>query len=163
MSQCLTDQSLRSLVDGALSDEEMSSVGNHLVQCEHCRQRADDLTNVKELIWARGMRGLSSDQLEISPAELAGSPREETAKRLAKLDFNHELDWLDPPREAGDLGAMGPYRVLRVLGYGGMGIVLLCRDATLDRMVAIKVLRSDRGDPRSRKRFVREGRSLIVE
>lgn len=52
----------------------------------------------------------------------------------------------------------GRYRVEAVLGRGGMGIVLRARHATLDDVVAIKLL-DDRyaSDPSALRRFVREG------
>ena len=54
-------------------------------------------------------------------------------------------------------GAVGPERigafgVLRFLGAGSFGMVYLCRDEQLDRLVAIKVPRSDRfSGPRRRR------------
>lgn len=54
---------------------------------------------------------------------------------------------------------LGPYRVLRELGRGAMGIVLLARDDKLERDVAIKVLRPDRNNQTNRQRFVREARA----
>jgi serine/threonine-protein kinase len=47
-----------------------------------------------------------------------------------------------------DLAArIGRYEVIRLLGQGGMGRVLLARDSVLGRYVAIKILRDDLGLP----------------
>src|SRR5271154_6343760 len=47
-----------------------------------------------------------------------------------------------------DLAArIGRYEVIRLLGQGGMGRVLLARDSVLERHVAIKILRDDLGLP----------------
>ncbi|MBA4187439.1 MAG: hypothetical protein C0467_05405 [Planctomycetaceae bacterium] len=50
---------------------------------------------------------------------------------------------------------IGKYVVLRELGQGGMGVVFEARDPTLDRPVAVKLVK-DRGDP---ERFLREARA----
>ena len=56
------------------------------------------------------------------------------------------------------LGAQ--YRIVRLLGRGGMGAVYLARDETLQRLVAIKVLPPEKGaDADSRERFRREART----
>ncbi|HUO87221.1 MAG TPA: protein kinase [Thermoanaerobaculia bacterium] len=53
----------------------------------------------------------------------------------------------------------GKYEILRTLGAGGMGEVVLARHLHLDEMRVIKVLRRDlAGDPDSQKRFLREAR-----
>ncbi|MFN8546646.1 MAG: serine/threonine-protein kinase [Candidatus Eisenbacteria bacterium] len=64
---------------------------------------------------------------------------------------------LDEPHEMPE--AIGPYRPLRELGRGGMGVVYLAR-AEDDRLVAIKTLRQDRISPAMRARFAREVESL---
>ena len=52
------------------------------------------------------------------------------------------------------------YEVREVLGHGGMGTVYLAYDTALDRLVAVKVLRSEvAGDPDLVDRFVREARA----
>jgi eukaryotic-like serine/threonine-protein kinase len=56
---------------------------------------------------------------------------------------------------------LGPYLVLSPLGVGGMGEVYRARDTTLDREVALKVVRTSlTDDPDRRRRFTREARLL---
>jgi serine/threonine protein kinase/Leucine-rich repeat (LRR) protein len=64
---------------------------------------------------------------------------------------------------AGEIGRLGPYRLLEVIGSGGMGIVFRGEDVPLRRMVAVKVLRTElAADPRSRERFLREARAAAA-
>ncbi|MFN9811906.1 MAG: protein kinase domain-containing protein [Deltaproteobacteria bacterium] len=56
--------------------------------------------------------------------------------------------------------SLAQYRIVRLLGEGGMGAVYEALDESLDRHVAIKTLLSDVAqDPESRKRFFREGKA----
>jgi tRNA A-37 threonylcarbamoyl transferase component Bud32/tetratricopeptide (TPR) repeat protein len=52
------------------------------------------------------------------------------------------------------------YEVERVLGVGGMGTVFLGRDVTLERRVAIKILRPELATATAAERFLREARLL---
>jgi eukaryotic-like serine/threonine-protein kinase len=53
---------------------------------------------------------------------------------------------------------VGPYKILRKLGEGGMGVVFVAEDERLHRAVAIKMIR-DAGDSSARERFFREARA----
>jgi len=54
----------------------------------------------------------------------------------------------------------GPYRILRLLGEGGMGVVYLAERKDLGTEVAIKVLRDAWLSPARRERFASEQRTL---
>jgi serine/threonine protein kinase len=59
--------------------------------------------------------------------------------------------------------ALGPYRLVRPLGAGGMGQVYLATDDRLGRQVAIKILTSDLALlPDLRMRFEREARAVAA-
>ncbi|MEZ4417626.1 MAG: serine/threonine-protein kinase [Gemmatimonadota bacterium] len=55
---------------------------------------------------------------------------------------------------------IGPYRILRVLGQGGMGVVYLGERPDLGARAAIKVLRDAALSPHRRERFLSEQRTL---
>ncbi len=54
----------------------------------------------------------------------------------------------------------GPYRIVRVLGQGGMGVVYLARRDDLGSLAAIKILRDAWLSPTRRDRFASEQRTL---
>ena len=58
---------------------------------------------------------------------------------------------------------LGPYELKRLLGRGGMGEVYEAIDTRLDRVIAIKLLRSEVvQDEIRRARFEREGKALAA-
>jgi serine/threonine protein kinase len=58
---------------------------------------------------------------------------------------------------------LGPYKVLRPIGQGGMGAVFLAEHTSLDRRVAIKVLSHEKAkDKLSIERFFREARAAAA-
>ncbi|MBI3298831.1 MAG: protein kinase [Elusimicrobia bacterium] len=64
-----------------------------------------------------------------------------------------------PPPHDG-LAASG-FRVEKKIGQGGMGVVYLGTDVSLDRPVAIKKMREEiRADPHERERFLREAKTV---
>jgi serine/threonine protein kinase len=70
------------------------------------------------------------------------------------------LDFLSPPRAADEIGRLGSYRILKVLGKGGMGVVFLAEDPQLQRTVALKAMLPEVANKASaRERFLREARA----
>ncbi|HEV8197609.1 MAG TPA: serine/threonine-protein kinase [Gemmatimonadales bacterium] len=58
------------------------------------------------------------------------------------------------------LQEFGPYRIISVLGEGGMGVVYLAERTDLGSMVAVKILRDAWLSPARRERFANEQRTL---
>ena len=66
---------------------------------------------------------------------------------------------LAPPQGPGELGRLAHFRILKKLGAGGMGMMLLAEDTTLLRMVALKIMlpKYAASEP-AKERFLREAR-----
>jgi len=68
--------------------------------------------------------------------------------------------FLRSPNQDGDIGFLGNYRVIRLLGDGAMGFVFLAKEMALDRRVALKVMRPEfSATPEGRERFIREAKA----
>jgi hypothetical protein len=73
------------------------------------------------------------------------------------------LEFLAPSQQPDELGRLGPFRVLRVLGAGGMGVVFLAEDSLLKRPVALKAMLPGLGASNAaRQRFLREAQSAAA-
>jgi tRNA A-37 threonylcarbamoyl transferase component Bud32/DNA-binding beta-propeller fold protein YncE len=87
----------------------------------------------------------------LESAAVTGEPAHDTADLCACLA---------PPEAADELGRLGNYRVLRILGAGGMGVVFEAEDLNLKRRVALKALLPTLGaSATARRRFLREARA----
>ena len=92
-------------------------------------------------------------------AASVGSDADETA-----ASPRHTGDWpktaFAPPAAPGEVGTLGPYRVLKELGAGGMGAVYLALDTRLNRKLALKVMLPEyAANPAAKERFLREARA----
>jgi len=67
------------------------------------------------------------------------------------------------PKNSVELDRVGDYKLVRVLGQGGMGIVYEAEDTRLGRRVAVKRMRPEvAADADHRRRFVREARAVAA-
>jgi eukaryotic-like serine/threonine-protein kinase len=88
-----------------------------------------------------------------------------TVDEIDKTDDSLEElpSMLAPPQAADEIGRLGPYRVLQVLGMGGMGVVFKAEDPGLDRIVALKAMLPQAAQKKSAKeRFLREARAAAA-
>jgi serine/threonine protein kinase len=71
-----------------------------------------------------------------------------------------EFSFLTPPQEPDEMGRLGPFRILSLLGSGSMGIVFRAEDSRLKRPVALKVMRPNYATKEEyRVRFLREAQA----
>ncbi|MCA9174839.1 MAG: serine/threonine protein kinase [Planctomycetales bacterium] len=151
------------MLDGSLSDEELRPLADHIEACHNCQDTLDDLSNVN-VTWS---------QKKTSP-EAQDDVLESVVRRIKALTntgISAETDsldeivpcWLDPSDTPGFLGRIDRYDVEKVLGRGGMGVVLQAVDRTLNRLVAIKVLAPHlAASGVARKRFLREAQAIAA-
>ncbi|MEL6106993.1 MAG: serine/threonine-protein kinase [Planctomycetota bacterium] len=144
-------------VPNAVTSRE--SIESHLSDCETCQRRLEQLS-VLDAMTLPAASALHDSRHSGSLVRLVASLKQQgaTPRRPANAEIVARL--LEPSDDPETLGMLGKYRVLEVLGQGGMGIVVKAIDPSLDRVVAIKILRPDLAATDSeRQRFVREAKA----
>ena len=125
---------------------------------------AGDLRGLLQCLPASAGEATPSADHEATPApsDLTG-PRTVTQPpgarpaRPTDSDAEDVCSLLAPPRRPDEMGRLGDYRVLKVLGSGGMGVVFLAEDTQLRRHVALKAMKPALAASASaRQRFLRE-------
>jgi len=165
---------LQNLLDGRLAETAQMSLEQHLEHCPECQQHLEHLavseSCVCELVKHIDQAGPASGSA-YWPAlkELQGSlgetlvPGRNTTPRSSASRGDVALDFLEPAEDPAYLGRLGHFEVARVVGHGGMGIVLEAYDSHLHRTVAVKVLDPELADDEvARQRFCREARAAAA-
>ena len=177
VSTCPDTADYQHLVLGDLATEEVERLAEHLEQCRRCTEAVQLLqtqdTLLESLREARKnvtpeTEGDRADQLieelsRLRPFADAGEGPNLSETALAAGAVDEGYDFLAPAEGSDELGRLGPYRVLKVLGAGGMGIVFHAEDPQLQRPVALKVMKPALArDERHRERFLREARAAAA-
>jgi serine/threonine protein kinase len=100
-----------------------------------------------------------------APSAGGSSPTEQQSLPRAPIGgINPEIArLLAPPQGPDELGRLGSYRILKVLGAGGMGVVFQAEDVLLKRPVALKaMLPGLSAVPTSRARFLQEAQAAAA-
>lgn len=106
-------------------------------------------------------RHMATERIEVQAWPPADAGRQRPVKDHGT--WAETFAFLGPPKGPDEIGWLGPYRVLKVLGRGGMGVVFLAEDRDLRRPVALKVLKLGKTASREdRQRFLREARAIAA-
>jgi tetratricopeptide (TPR) repeat protein len=163
---CPPPSELWDLVSEELDPSAKSGLCAHVAGCARCQAVLEEASDDAELsAWASGVKVHRPrvDYPEL-PA-LLQSLSERWQWRLATIGDrvptadDDSFGFLGPAVRPGDIGQIDGYFVESQIGRGGMGIVLLAFDPSLQRKVALKVMRPALADERARERFVREARA----
>lgn len=144
--------------DGGAAVGELTG---HVEHCEACQSRLAALA-ADATCWNEVRESLSDDgpswQPDASWTSGVALPRGERNLRDSAV-----RKLLAPPSHPELLGRLGRYDIERVIGAGGMGIVLKAHDSELNRPVAVKMLASHLAHVgAARERFAREGRAAAA-
>ena len=148
---CPSSESLRRIVIGEHSRDELERLAEHLETCEACRQAVEE------------MGGDISAPAEASPDdESAAVPPDNTVRMEAGQNSDRPLPQgipLDPPRDSKYIGYLDGYDIQRVIGAGAMGVVVKAYQESLNRAVAIKIMNPTLAQNAvARRRFLDEAR-----
>lgn len=169
---------LAELIEGQLVEPQLSELSAHLEECPACQAHVKTVPPSDLLIESLRGEAPAEDQIardaprplieklkQISrrPASAAAGVHDDTpgaGDETLISASGQRFDFLAPAEQADELGRLGHYRVLKVLGQGGMGVVFLADDSKLQRLVALKVmLPSVVSIPLAKERFLREARA----
>jgi serine/threonine protein kinase len=162
---CPSSADLRELLEGNVADSDQAGVVAHLDQCPSCQQSLEALAKGDSSF---AVTVLEQSEYKTPDANSAFWPALQQAEQTltvaapaaSKSSPEISLDFLDPSEDGSHLGSLSHFNIVRVVGRGGMGVVLHAVDTYLERDVAVKVLDPEVAkDELARTRFCREARA----
>lgn len=134
--------------------------------CQSCQNQIRQLSNTDVAWWNEAKQSWLESELPCSTASDQSNITLEFGPTLddSAIDVDRiSLEFLGPPTHPELLGRLGRYDILKVIGKGGMGVVLKAFDNELHRMVAIKILADHLASNSSaRRRFAREAQAAAA-
>ena len=189
ISPCPEAFSLKQFLRGRSPEEETDTIAEHVLTCDACALAIDDLVSDDRLFRVMeealpgvvgkqdppAMLGLMERLRQLEPAKSSASIEDavaqdtDTGAETPLPAISGDADGIDlhsilaPAQAPGELGRLAHYRIFRLLGRGGMGMVYEAEDTQLRRLVAVKVMKPALArDPVARQRFLREARAAAA-
>src|SRR5262245_38972688 len=134
---CPPPQELHSLARGEIPDEQAASLRDHLRSCPVCARQlaawsaADDQTlaeGADTSRWPLPAPDVTLAMADVAPPAVEFASTSESAAHFPPPTDAQADEYLAPPQAPGEIGRLGPYRVLRVLGSGEVGFVFEAED-----------------------------------
>ncbi len=189
VSGCPKAEQLDQLIRGELPEDSSHLLTSHLETCSSCQATIEklasgeipigtivaDLSKLNPSDQSDYWKAISKveEELEIgnqqssqirraTPQQLSETSAPD-ATPLPKRVATGDLDFLEPSDDPAYIGKLQHFQIARVIGRGGMGIVLEAFDTHLHRNVAVKVLNpSYQANDVAKQRFCREGRAAAA-
>ncbi len=177
---CPESAELQQLIDGSLSGERQEECSDHMDSCQCCQAKLENIatggTNLSDVVkhlhdaepmatsayWP-ALKALDTDghaTVATPPAVKLAAAAQVAPPPLRNPSREVPLHFLEPATDTAYLGRLAHFDVMRILGRGGMGVVLEAFDSRLQRNVALKVLDPELADDETaRQRFCREARA----
>lgn len=177
VTNCPPTEDLQRLLHDSLSGERRDECVEHMDSCECCQKRLEEIavegTNLSQVCEQLGaneppatsaywpvLKSLDTDAPPNTPSDPSAGNPEAAPPKVMTRKRELSLSFLQPASDSAYLGRLHHFDVMRVIGRGGMGVVLEAFDTKLQRNVALKVLDPElAGDEIARQRFCRESRA----
>jgi serine/threonine-protein kinase len=149
LAECPPADLFVQLLEGEPSREVVDRVSTHIDRCTRCRAFLVELARSAE-------------------SSVATTASDEAAASCMSIAAGSQVSWRGVARAAALLEArpqgarVGRYVIERTLGVGGMGVVYAALDPDLNRLVAVKLLRTDLpgSDEHQRHLVIREAQAM---
>jgi eukaryotic-like serine/threonine-protein kinase len=168
ISSCPGPAVWQKYVLGQVDEAEQDALEVHLAHCPTCLEQlrkvpGEDtlVSDLRTRLTAGESPDAAVDKVICRAVKLSDSgPRSPTGTRSDSVE---SFDFLAPAQGINEIGRLAQFRVLRLLGHGGMGVVFLAENTALQRRVALKVLGPDFARrPDSVARVLREARAAAA-